>query len=70
MQPERIGDDADLVLVGAQGDDRALLVELLLEDDDVALDLVARRLDDVEALRSGSSSWPGLSVSTLIAGGG
>ena len=29
-------------------DDRALVVELLLEDDDLALDLVARRLHDVE----------------------
>ena len=47
---ERIGDDADLLLVGAQRDDRALGVELLLEDDDVALDLVAGRLDDVQAL--------------------
>ena len=32
------------------GDDGALVVELLLEDDDLALDLVAGRLDDVEAL--------------------
>src|SRR5437867_7148539 len=43
------GDDADLVLVGAQGDEGALGVELFLEDDDLALDLVAGGLDDVEA---------------------
>src|SRR3989454_6834505 len=47
---ERIGDDADLLLVGAQGDDRTLLVELLLEDHDVTLDLVAGGLDDVQSL--------------------
>ena len=47
---QRIGDDADLLLVGAQRDDGALGVELLLEDDDLALDLVAGGLDDVEAL--------------------
>ena len=41
---------ADLVLVGPQRDERALVVELLLEDDDLALDLVAGRLDDVQAL--------------------
>src|SRR3990172_6558880 len=50
QRPERVGDDADLLLVGAQRDDRALLVELLLQDHDVALDLVARRLDDVQPL--------------------
>src|SRR5437773_820846 len=47
---ERIGDDADLLLVGAQGDDRTLLVELLFEDHDVTLDLVAGGLDDVQSL--------------------
>src|SRR6266478_6104613 len=45
-----LGDDADLLFVGAQGDEGALGVELLLEDDDLALDLVAGGLDDVEAL--------------------
>src|SRR5438093_13426935 len=45
-----LGDDADLVLVGAQGDEGALGVELFLEDDDLALNLVAGGLDDVEAL--------------------
>ncbi len=45
-----LGDDADLFLVGAEGDEGALGVELLLEDDDLALDLVAGGLDDVEAL--------------------
>jgi len=45
-----LGDDADFFFVGAQGDEGALVVELLLEDDDLALDLVAGGLDDVEAL--------------------
>src|SRR3989475_12533522 len=45
-----LGDDADLVLVGAQGDEGTLGVELFLEDDDLALYLVAAGLDDVEAL--------------------
>src|SRR6266446_1469170 len=45
-----LGDDADLLFVGAQGDEGALGVELLLEDDDLGLDLVAGGLDDVEAL--------------------
>jgi len=45
-----IGDDADLFLVGAQRDHRALVVELFLEDDDVTLDLVAGGLDDVQSL--------------------
>src|SRR5439155_25204936 len=39
-----LGDDADLVLVGAQGYEGALGVELFLEDDDLALDLVCRLL--------------------------
>src|SRR5262249_46218941 len=47
---QRLGDDTDLLFVGAEGDQRALGVELLLEDDDLALDLVAGSLDDVEAL--------------------
>ena len=47
---QRIGDDADLILVRPQGDHRALGIELFLEDDHLALDLVARGLDDVEAL--------------------
>src|SRR6185503_7761554 len=38
---QRLGDDADLFFVGAEGDQRALGVELFLEDDDLALDLVA-----------------------------
>ena len=50
FRSEGIGDDADLVLVRAQGHHRAGLVEDLLEDDDLALDLVAGRLDDVEPL--------------------
>src|SRR5206468_8342062 len=45
-----LGDDADFLFVGAQGDEGALVVELLLEDDDLALDLVAGGLDDVKAL--------------------
>src|SRR5437879_807288 len=45
-----LGDDADFFFVGAQGDEGALVVELLLEDDDLPLDLVAGGLDDVEAL--------------------
>src|SRR4030095_3873418 len=44
------GDDADFFLVGAQGDEGALGIELLLEDDDLALDLIGSGLDDVEAL--------------------
>src|SRR5262249_910384 len=44
-----LGDDPDFFLVGAQGDEGALGVELLFEDDDLALDLVAGGLDDVEA---------------------
>src|SRR2546428_10383472 len=47
---QRLGDDADLFLIGAVGDEGALGVELLFEDDDLALDLVAGGLDDVEAL--------------------
>src|SRR5207249_6121276 len=47
---QRLGDDADPVFVGAERDEGALGVELLLEDDDLALDLVAGGLDDVEAL--------------------
>src|SRR5713226_1672864 len=50
LQAQGVGDDADLLLVGAQRDDGALGVELLLEDVDLALDLVAGGLDDVEAL--------------------
>src|SRR5258705_1783849 len=46
---QRLGDDADLFLVGAERDEGALGVELLFEDDDLALDLVAGGLDDVEA---------------------
>src|SRR5437773_829622 len=42
---EGIGDDADLFIVGAEGDDGALGVVLLFEDDDLALDLVAGGLD-------------------------
>src|SRR5437667_9968190 len=49
MRAQRLGDDADLLFVGAEGDEGALGVELLLEDDDLALDLVAGGLDDVEA---------------------
>jgi hypothetical protein len=49
QRAQRLGDDADLLFVGAQGDERALGVELLLEDDDLTLDLVAGGLDDVEA---------------------
>src|SRR5437899_2623464 len=49
IRAQRLGDDADLLFVGAEGDEGALGVELLLEDDDLALDLVAGRLDDVEA---------------------
>src|SRR6267142_5002380 len=45
-----LGDDADLVFVGAEGDEGALGVELFLEDDDLALDFVGGGLDDVEAL--------------------
>src|SRR5262245_44173793 len=45
-----LGDDPDLFLVGAKRNERAFGVELLLEDDDLALDLVAGGLDDVEAL--------------------
>ena len=44
------------------------LVELLLEDDDVALDLVAGRLDDVEALVEDQLLARACSVSALIAG--
>src|SRR5438552_7052653 len=46
---QRLGDDANLLFVGAERDEGALGVELLLEDDDLALDLVAGGLDDVEA---------------------
>src|SRR3989454_1070298 len=46
---QRLGDDADLLFVGAERDEGALGVELFLEDDDLALDLVAGGLDDVEA---------------------
>jgi hypothetical protein len=41
QRAQRLGDDADLVLVRAQRDDGALGIELLLEDHDLALDLVA-----------------------------
>src|SRR5262245_59702732 len=47
---EGVGDDADLILVGALGDDGAVILEEFLEDDDLALDLVAGGLDDVEPL--------------------
>ena len=53
LQPRRaqwIGDDADLLLVRAQRDHRALGSELLLENDDVTLHLVAGGLHDVEAV--------------------
>src|SRR5439155_513304 len=50
LRAERIGDDADLLLVGAEGDDGTLGIELFLEHDDLALDLVAGGLDDVEPL--------------------
>jgi len=50
QRAERLGDDADLLFVGAERDQSALGVELFLEDDDFALDLVAGGLDDVEAL--------------------
>src|SRR5262249_37006600 len=49
QRAQGLGDDPDLLFVGAQGDQCALGVELLLEDDDLALDLVAGGLDDVEA---------------------
>ena len=64
---EGIGDDADLVLVGALGDDGAVVVEQFLEDDDLALDLVAGGLDDVEALVQ-DESWPGLRSVALMEG--
>jgi len=35
------------VFVGAEGDEGALGVELLFEDDDLALDFVGAALDDV-----------------------
>src|SRR5439155_143770 len=44
-----LGDHADPVFVGAERDEGALGVALLLEDDVLALDLVAGGLDDVEA---------------------
>ena len=44
-----VGDDADLLFVGAERDDRAVTVELLLEDHDFALDFEARDVDDVQA---------------------
>ena len=47
---EWIGDDGDLLAVGAQRDDGPLAVEALLQHDHVALDLVPRRRDDVERL--------------------
>ncbi len=47
---EGIGHDADLVLVGPEGDDGAALLEHLLEDDHVPLNFVARHLDHVEPL--------------------
>ncbi len=47
---QRIGDDAHLVLVRAQGHHGALGVELLLEDDHLALDLVPGRLHHVQPL--------------------
>src|SRR5881397_1555197 len=50
LRAERVGDDSDLLLVRAERDDGALGIELLLEDDDLTLDLVAGRLDDVEPL--------------------
>src|SRR5882724_1012771 len=40
QRAQRLGDDGDFLLVGTQRDERALVVELLLEDDDLALDLV------------------------------
>src|SRR5205814_8812631 len=43
-----LGDDADLFLVGAERDEGALGVELFLEDDDLALDLVCRLLLEKE----------------------
>ena len=46
--PERVRHDADLVFVGAERDDGAALLEHLLENDDVALNFVARRLHHVE----------------------
>src|SRR5215472_3234197 len=46
---ERVGHDADLVLVGAKGDDGAALLQHLLEDDHITLDLIACRLDDIQA---------------------
>src|SRR5262249_9038114 len=46
---QRIGDDADLVFVRAQRDDHALVVELLFEDHDLALDIEAGDVDDVQA---------------------
>src|SRR5438876_6730854 len=44
LRAERVGDDADLLLVRAERDDGALGIELLLEDDDLTLDLVCRLL--------------------------
>jgi hypothetical protein len=46
---QRIRDHGHAILVGAHGDERALVVELLLEDHDFTLDLVARGLDHVHA---------------------
>jgi hypothetical protein len=43
-----IGDDADLLAIGAQDDNGALIVESLLEHDDVDLDLVPSGRDNIE----------------------
>ena len=53
---------ADPVLVGPLRDHGALVVEQLLEDDHLALDLVARRLDDVQPLVQ-DQLLPGLDAS-------
>src|SRR5205809_741188 len=50
LRAERIGDDADLLLVGAEGDDGTLGIELFLEHDDLALDLVGGLLVEIEPL--------------------
>src|ERR1043166_2295583 len=50
QQAQGVAHDGHLVLVGAKRHEGPLRVELLLEDDDLALDLVAGGLDHVQAL--------------------
>src|SRR3989454_8501820 len=47
-RPERVGNEADLLRVGAERDESPLLVEPFLEHDDVTLNLVAGCAHDVE----------------------